>query len=58
LAHWAIRQFTGLRAQVDATDDAARQELASILDRLQPIPSMPNATGQRFDAWHSPGPQS
>ena len=37
LAHWAIRQFSGLRAQVDATDDAARQELASILDRLGPL---------------------
>jgi DivIVA domain-containing protein len=37
LAHWAIRQFAGLRSQVDATDDAARQELASILDRLGPI---------------------
>jgi DivIVA domain-containing protein len=37
LAHWAIRQFSGLRAQVDATDDAARQELASILDRLRPL---------------------
>lgn len=56
LAHWAIRQFAGLRAQVDATDDAARQELASILDRLNPILSAPNATGQKFDAWHSPRP--
>jgi DivIVA domain-containing protein len=37
LAQWAIRQFSGLRSQVDATDDAARQELASILDRLAPI---------------------
>jgi DivIVA domain-containing protein len=37
LAHWAIRQFSGLRSQVDATDDAARQELASILDRIGPI---------------------
>nr|BFE57731.1 hypothetical protein GCM10020063_022570 [Dactylosporangium thailandense] len=37
LAQWAIRQFSGLRTQVDATDDAARQELASILDRLAPI---------------------
>jgi DivIVA domain-containing protein len=37
LAQWAIRQFAGLRAQVDATDDAARQELSSILDRLTPI---------------------
>jgi DivIVA domain-containing protein len=37
LAHWAIRQFSGLRAQVDATDDAARQELATILDRLGPV---------------------
>jgi DivIVA domain-containing protein len=37
LAHWAIRQFSGLRSQVDATDDAARQELASILDRIGPM---------------------
>ncbi len=37
LASWAMRQFSGLRAQVDATDDAARQELASILDRLGPL---------------------
>jgi DivIVA domain-containing protein len=37
LAQWAIRQFSGLRAQVDATDDAARQELGSILDRLTPV---------------------
>lgn len=37
LANWAIRQFSGLRAQVDATDDAARQELSAILDRLGPI---------------------
>jgi hypothetical protein len=36
LAQWAIRQFSGLRVQVDATDDAARQELGSILDRLMP----------------------
>lgn len=37
LAHWAIRQFSGLRSQVDATDDAARKELASILDRIGPM---------------------
>jgi DivIVA domain-containing protein len=37
LAQWAMRQFSGLRAQVDATDDAARQELASVLDRLAPL---------------------
>ena len=37
LAHWALRQFSGLRTQVDATDDAARLELASILDRLGPM---------------------
>jgi DivIVA domain-containing protein len=37
LAQWAMRQFSGLRAQVDATDDAARQELASVLDRLGPL---------------------
>src|SRR5262245_30925031 len=44
LAHWAIRQFSGLRAQVDATDDAARQELASILDRLSPLLRRPDPT--------------
>lgn len=37
LAQWAMRQLAGLRAQVDATDDAARLELTSILDRLGPI---------------------
>jgi DivIVA domain-containing protein len=37
LAQWAIRQFSGLRSQVDATDDAARQELALVLDRLAPL---------------------
>lgn len=54
LAHWAIRQFSGLRAQVEATDDAARLELASILDRLgpmlqtrQPIQHQPNEDDER-----------
>jgi len=37
LAQWAIRQFSGLRSQVDATADAARQELALILDRIGPV---------------------
>jgi cell division septum initiation protein DivIVA len=37
LAHWAIRQFGGLRQQVDATDDTAQAELSTILDRLGPI---------------------
>jgi DivIVA domain-containing protein len=37
LADWAMRQFAGLRKQVDATDDAAQAELATILDRLRPI---------------------
>ncbi len=46
LAHWAIRQFSGLRAQVDATDDAARQELASILDRLGPLLQAPGTYQQ------------
>jgi DivIVA domain-containing protein len=46
LAHWAIRQFSGLRAQVDATDDAARQELASILDRLGPLLKTPGTYQQ------------
>jgi DivIVA domain-containing protein len=46
LAHWAIRQFSGLRAQVDATDDAARQELASILDRLGPLLQAPGSYQQ------------
>ncbi|MFG2045421.1 DivIVA domain-containing protein [Dactylosporangium sp. NPDC048998] len=58
LAQWAIRQFSGLRTQVDATDDAARQELGSILDRLAPIlglgntgtdPMYPNAGQHRAD---------
>jgi DivIVA domain-containing protein len=37
LADWAMRQFAGLRKQVDATDDAAQAELATIIDRLKPI---------------------
>ncbi|GIH14341.1 DivIVA domain-containing protein [Rugosimonospora africana] len=41
LAQWAMRQLAGLRAQVDATDDAARLELTSILDRLGSILSSP-----------------
>jgi DivIVA domain-containing protein len=67
LAQWAMRQLAGLRAQVDATDDAARLELTSILDRLGPIlagaaqpaaqadwlsPRAPQAeTPQRATAW-------
>jgi DivIVA domain-containing protein len=49
LAHWAMRQLAGLRAQVDATDDAARLELSSIVDRLAPMLANP---GQQ------PAPQS
>jgi DivIVA domain-containing protein len=52
LAHWAIRQFAGLRAQVDATDDAARQELTSILDRLGPLLRHEAAAPQSYpDSW-------
>ena len=54
LAHWAIRQFSGLRAQVDATDDAARQELASILDRLGPLLQTPGAYRRYPDEPSSP----
>jgi DivIVA domain-containing protein len=48
LAQWAIRQFSGLRTQVDATDDAARQELASILERLTPVLRPGNTASARF----------
>lgn len=37
LARWAMSQVAGLRVQVDATDDAARTQLAAILDRLGPL---------------------
>jgi DivIVA domain-containing protein len=53
LANWAIRQFAGLRAQVDATDDAARQELTSVLDRLGPLLRHEAADTQSDpDIWH------
>jgi hypothetical protein len=54
LAHWAIRQFSGLRAQVDATDDAARQELASILDRLGPLLSSSDSASPPYPDSGSP----
>jgi cell division septum initiation protein DivIVA len=55
LAQWAIRQFSGLRGQVDATDDAARQELASILDRLGPLMQTHQPAQQAVpaDSWWS-----
>ena len=55
LAQWAIRQFSGLRGQVDATDDAARQELASILDRLGPLMQthQPAQQAVKADSWWS-----
>jgi cell division septum initiation protein DivIVA len=46
LAAWAMRQFAGLRKQVDATDDAAQAELATIFDRLQPILGAADANGK------------
>ena len=46
LAAWAMRQFAGLRKQVDATDDAAQSELATILDRLRPILGTAEASEQ------------
>src|SRR5256885_156198 len=46
LAAWAMRQFAGLRKQVDATDDAAQSELATILDRLRPILGTADASEQ------------
>lgn len=56
LAHWAIRQFSGLRAQVDATDDAARQELASILDRLGPLLRHQDPAARTYPGGESPRP--
>jgi DivIVA domain-containing protein len=56
LARWAIRQFSGLRAQVDATDDAARQELSSILDRLEPLLRHPNTTARTHPDGQPPRP--
>ena len=46
LAAWAMRQFAGLRKQVEATDDAAQAELATILDRLRPILGTTDASEQ------------
>lgn len=46
LAAWAMRQFAGLRKQVEATDDAAQAELATILDRLRPILGTTEASEQ------------
>lgn len=43
LARWAMGQISGLRSQVDATDDAARAQLATILDRLGPLLEEPAA---------------
>lgn len=37
LARWAMGQVSGLRAQVDATDDAARSQLGTILSRIGPL---------------------
>jgi hypothetical protein len=57
LAHWAIRQFSGLRAQVDATDDAARQELASIIDRLGPLLRHPDPASRPYSDSGAPWPR-
>lgn len=45
LARWAMAQVSGLRYQVDATDDAARSQLSTILDRLAPLLEEPSGTG-------------
>jgi hypothetical protein len=37
LARWAMAQVSGLRTQVDATDDAATAQLSTILGRLGPL---------------------
>jgi hypothetical protein len=41
-----MRQFAGLRKQVEATDDAAQADLAAILDRLRPILGTADASEQ------------
>jgi len=52
LARWAMAQVSGLRTQVDATDDAATAQLSTILDRLAPLlhdrdqPDQPGQPGQ------------
>ncbi len=55
LARWAMGQVSGLRAQVDATDDAARAQLATIIDRLGPLLDEPS-TGESGGTHGSAGP--
>jgi DivIVA domain-containing protein len=53
LARWAMGQISGLRYQVDATDDAARAQLATILDRLGPLLEEPAAPAAPADPYRA-----